>query len=875
MKKKRVLFCGQGGLENGSFYGSEQGTNGVRDRGRDEFSGDDASHFSLTGEILPSLGATARSNRRVILCRYILSPFDPRYRLWDTFLVFLVFYTAWVSPFEFGFLSKPSGGLAITDNVVNGFFAIDIILTFFVAYLDKSSYLLVDDRKKIAWRYTKSWLVLDVISTIPSELVREILPDKLQSYGYFSMLRLWRLRRVSKFFSRLEKDRNYSYFMVRCVKLICVTLFVVHMAGCFFFRIAVNYEDPSKTWIGSVWEDFHGEGLWISYVKSLYWSTTTLSTTGYGDLHAVNPQEMIFVMFYMMFNLGLTSYLIGNMTNLVVHATFRTRQFRDTIQAVSSFAQRNRLPIRLQEQMLAHLSLKYRTDSEGLHQQETIGSLPKAIRSSISNYLFYSLVDKVYLFRGVSNDLLFQLVTEMKGTCRAQEWNREGKLQVVGEAATGDVIGEIGLLCYRPQLFTFRTKRLSQLLRLNRTAFLNIVQSNVGDGTVIMNNLLQHLKELNDPEMEGILQHTEHMLTQGRMDLPLTLCFAAMRGDDLLLHQLLKRGSDPNESDENGRTALHIAASNGNEHCVVLLLEYGVDPNIKDSEGNVALWEALQGNHKSVCKLLSDNGATITSGDVGQFAYTAAEQNNLDLLKEIVKYGGDVTLPASCGTTALHTAISEGNTEMVKFILDKGADVDKPDLHGWTPRALADQQGQEEIQVLFENRMQTNKKTVPTIPKHPGVPYFRKPLAKYNSEPTIPPFSSSLRHDVMPPVPEVSWPDRPRRRRADNFHNSLVGMMSVASTAENDIISSPASFTGFPSFNYRARVTLSCPDRGEVAGKIVALPNSLQELLDTGSKKFGCSASKILTKEGAEIEDIEVLRDGDHLVLVSDAGTES
>jgi ankyrin repeat protein len=79
---------------------------------------------------------------------------------------------------------------------------------------------------------------------------------------------------------------------------------------------------------------------------------------------------------------------------------------------------------------------------------------------------------------------------------------------------------------------------------------------------------------------------------------------------------------------------------------------------------------------------------------VGQFAYTAAEQNNLDLLKEIVKYGGDVTLPARCGTTAIHTAISEGNTEMVKFILDQGADVDKPDLHGWTPRALADHQGQ-------------------------------------------------------------------------------------------------------------------------------------------------------------------------------------
>lgn len=64
-------------------------------------------------------------------------------------------------------------------------------------------------------------------------------------------------------------------------------------------------------------------------------------------------------------------------------------------------------------------------------------------------------------------------------------------MQVVAEAKPGDVVGEVGVLCYKPQLFTVRTKRLSQLLRLNRTAFLNLLRANVGDGTIIMNNLLQ------------------------------------------------------------------------------------------------------------------------------------------------------------------------------------------------------------------------------------------------------------------------------------------------------------------------------------------------------------------------------------------------
>lgn len=123
-------------------------------------------------------------------------------RTWDTFLVFLVFYTSWASPFEFGFLEWPVGALAIVDNVVNAFFAVDIVLTFFVAYLDKYTFLLVDNRKKIAFRYAKTWLVFDVVSTFPSELLRSIFPDRLQSYGYLSMLRLWRLRRVSRFFAR-------------------------------------------------------------------------------------------------------------------------------------------------------------------------------------------------------------------------------------------------------------------------------------------------------------------------------------------------------------------------------------------------------------------------------------------------------------------------------------------------------------------------------------------------------------------------------------------------------------------------------------------------------------------------------------------------
>ncbi|XP_074373278.1 potassium channel AKT1-like isoform X1 [Apium graveolens] len=845
----------------------------------------DGSHYSLTTTILPSLGA--RSNRRVQLRHFIISPYDRLYRLWETFLVILVIYTAWVSPFEFGFLHKARPPLSILDNVVNGFFAVDIILTFFVAYLDINTYLLVDDRKLIAWKYASTWLLFDVISTIPSELVQQISPSPLRTYGLFNMLRLWRLRRVSALFSRLEKDRNFNYFWVRCAKLICVTLFAVHCSACFYYLIAARYRDPAKTWIGDSNHDFKSQSLWIRYVTSMYWSITTLTTTGYGDLHAQNTGEMIYDIFYMLFNLGLTAYLIGNMTNLVVHGTSKTREFRDTIQAATSFAQRNQLPVRLQDQMVAHLCLKFRTDSEGLQQQETLDTLPKAIRSGISHFLFYSLVDNVYLFRGVSNDLLFQLVSEMKAEYFPPKEDvilqneaptdfyilvtgaidlvvlKNGVEQVVGEAKTGDLCGEIGVLCYRPQLFTARTKRLCQLLRLNRTTFFNIIQANVGDGTIIMNNLLQHLKEEKNPIMEGILLETEHMLARGRMDLPLSLCFATLRGDDQLLNQLLKRGLDPNESDNNGRTALHIAASKGNENCVLLLLDYGADPNSRDSEGNVPLWEAMLSNHEQVVKLLADNGALISCGDVGQFACTAVEQNKLELLREIHHYGGDITCPKSNGTTALHVAVCEGNVEFVKFLLDQECSIDKTDDHGWTPRDLAEQQGHEDIKLLFQSQKPASIKSADRrLPeeKH-GVRF----LGRFKSEPTIRPIT----HEGDGEGGSLGRSSA-RRRRGNNFHNSLFGIMSSSNDEENDLLLSVNQNRSAMNVRYVARVTVSCPQKGDVTGKLVVLPQSFEQLHEICMKKYKFLPTQVLIKDGAEIEDIELIRDGDHLVFVGD-----
>ncbi|KAG8385292.1 hypothetical protein BUALT_Bualt03G0026800 [Buddleja alternifolia] len=691
----------------------------------------------FSGDLIPSLGA--RINRATKLRQHIVSPFNSRYRGWEMFLVLLVIYSAWISPFEFAFLSYKRDALFVIDNIVNSFFAIDIVLTFFVAYLDSESYLLIDDPRKIAIRYLSTWFIFDVCSTVPFQSLSLLFTDHNGGLGFklLSMLRLWRLRRVSSLFARLEKDIRFNYFWTRCTKLVSVTLFAVHCAGCFNYMIADRYPNPERTWIGAVYPNFKQLSLWDRYVTAMYWSIVTLTTTGYGDLHAENPREMLFDIFYMLFNLGLTAYLIGNMTNLVVHWTSRTRNFRDTVRAASEFAKRNQLPHNIEDQILSHLCLRFK--AEGLKQHETLNGLPKAIRSSIAHYLFYPIVQNVHLFHGVSEDFLFQLVPEMEAeyyppkedVILQNEAPTEtyilvsgavdfiakinGQEQIVGKASIGEMFGEIGVLCGKPQPFGVRTTEVSQILRLNKTTFLDILRANPEDERIVMNNLFLNLKVWRSFDVEG--QQDPSMIPRNWLD--------------------------------------------------------GETKGCRDNYYQETLKEE-------------------SSADISNSSFMSKNTKRSEI---------DVNSFAEDGQAALHSAVRQGHLEMVKILLEKGANVNKLDERGWTPKALAEQHANKGIQDLILN---------------------------YDNEKKL--------------------------DGATNYSNNHYrNHMNISSSC---------------STNQKKRVTIHMKFQKNKLAKLINLPDSLEELLKIAGQKFGdYSLTRVVNAENAEVDDFNVIRDGDHLFL--------
>ncbi|KAL3676271.1 hypothetical protein R1sor_026219 [Riccia sorocarpa] len=554
---------------------------------------------------LPGLGVNPKQ-RQPQLRRYIISPFSRRYRLWQHFLVPLVIYSAWVAPFEFGFLENPDRSLAIADNVDNLFFGVDILVTFFVAYVDKTTYLLVDDRRKMhygipnfsslfiasqaehevpvlslrqilriaATTYLSTWFLLDVASTVPFSLVTFIFTGNYGrgfTYSLLNMLRLWRLRRVSALFSKLEKDVRFSYFWTRCLKFTCVTLFVVHCAGCFVYLLYARYPQSKQdnTWFGALLPHLVDQSLLKQYVATMYWSMTTLTNVGYGDVHPVNTREMVYDIFYMMFNLALTAYIIGNMTNLIVHVTGRTRSFLlrfDRVQFINIIRVAIEDGQKVMDNMIQHV--KQATDKR-------YGNIADEIEALLAHGSAEIALSLHYIARQGNLHLLEHQLLLGEDPNKVEH---KGRTPLHEAAANG----------YVPVCVFFLSKAPNLIVEVNN------------DGNVPLGEALAGGHE----STAALLYENEARLAP-ESNVGNLFCTAVSEGNRVLLQKFLDYGVDVNVRSSEGQTALHVVVKENQKRTVEFLLLKGADPNTPDLEGVTPLALARQQNFEELENILA------------------------------------------------------------------------------------------------------------------------------------------------------------------------------------------------------------------------------------------------------------------------------
>ena len=156
---------------------------------------------------------------------------------------------------------------------------------------------------------------------------------------------------------------------------------------------------------------------------------------------------------------------------------------------------------------------------------------------------------------------------------------------------------------------------------------------------------------------------------------------AGCNKDDL--QAIINHSADVNAQNKNNRTALMIVCKMGNLDAVNMLLNAGADPNISDADGNTCLHVCVGPHYKAqVLQVSIDHSDDVnaTNKNNGTALLTACKTGNVDAIGMLLNAGAVPNITQCDGDTCFHEAISAGcNNEILQALSDHGADVNTTD----------------------------------------------------------------------------------------------------------------------------------------------------------------------------------------------------
>ncbi|KAF5769352.1 putative potassium channel, voltage-dependent, EAG/ELK/ERG, rmlC-like jelly roll [Helianthus annuus] len=671
---------------------------------------------------------------------FYIPPQNRWYRTWEKVILVWAIYSSFFTPMEFGFFRGLPDRLYLLDTFSQAAFFIDIVVQFFVPYRDTQTYKFIVSPRLIAIRYLKSHFIFDLLACMPWDILYTA-SGKKEEVRYLLLIRLVRARKVLEFFSKLEKDIRVKYLFSRIIKLIAVELYCTHTAACIFYYLATTLPpvEEGYTWIGSLtlgdysYSNFREIDLWKRYITSLYFAIVTMATVGYGDIHAVNLREMIFVMVYVSFDMVLGAYLIGNMTALIVKGS-KTERYRDRMSDLIKFMDRNELDRDIRNQIKGHVRLQY---DSSITDSAVIQDLPISIRAKISESLYRTYIEKVSLFRGCSSEFINHVVTRVQeefflpgevimeqgivvdqlyfichGSLEEVVICEDGSEEIVSNLKPHDSFGDVSILCNIPQPYTVQVCELCRLLRLDKQTFTNILEIYFLDGRKILNNLLEGKES--DVRMRNMVTDITVHIGMQEAELALRVNSAAFNGDLSQIKSLIRSGADPNKKDYDGRSPLHLAAAKGHMDIAVFLIQNGVEVNMSDNFGNTPLLEAIKNANDDIASVLVKEGGSLKINDPGNFLCSCVARGDIDFIRRLLSNGIDPNSKDYDFRTPLHVATSQGSCLIAKLLVEAGASVLLKDRWGNTPLDEARSSGNKILIKLLEEARSLQLSEFPT-----------------------------------------------------------------------------------------------------------------------------------------------------------------
>ncbi|XP_075941609.1 potassium voltage-gated channel subfamily H member 4a [Anarhichas minor] len=348
---------------------------------------------------LPEYKVAAVKKSRFILLHYSISK-----ALWDWLILLATFYVAVAVPYDICFVSHDQGGdyhslvsrsTIGSDIVVEMLFILDIILNFRTTYVSQSGQVVYDARS-IYLHYCTTWFFVDLIAALPFDLLYAF---NITVTSLVHLLKTVRLLRLLRLLQKLDRYSQYSAVVLTL--LMSVFALLAHWMACVWYVIGRKEIESSNpvTWeIGWLQElgkrletpyinsTMGGPSIPSAYIASLYFTLSSLTSVGFGNVCANTDAEKIFSICIMLMGALMHAVVFGNVTAIIQRMYSRRSLYHTRMKDLKDFIRVHRLPQLLKQRMLEYFQATWSVNN-GINANELLHDFPDELRADIAMHL--------------------------------------------------------------------------------------------------------------------------------------------------------------------------------------------------------------------------------------------------------------------------------------------------------------------------------------------------------------------------------------------------------------------------------------------------------------------------------------------------------
>ncbi|KAF0028341.1 hypothetical protein F2P81_019428 [Scophthalmus maximus] len=383
--------------------------------------------LSLGADVLPEYKLQAPRIHKWTVLHY--SPFKA---VWDWLILLLVIYTAILTPYSAAFLLNDQEEVAmqscgyscsplnVVDLIVDIMFIIDILINFRTTYVNTNDEV-VSHPVRIAVHYFKGWFLIDMVAAIPFDLLIYRSGEETTTLiGLLKTARLLRLVRVAR-----KLDRYSEYGAAVLFLLMCTFALIAHWLACIWYAIGSVERNGSIGWLHTLGDQLgkhfndsvpgSGPSIKDKYVTALYFTFSSLTSVGFGNVSPNTNSEKIFSICVMLIGSLMYASIFGNVSAIIQRLYSGTARYHTQMLRVREFIRFHQIPNPLRQRLEEYFQHAW-SYTNGIDMNAVLKGFPECLQADICLHLNRTLLQNCKAFKGSTKGCLRALAMKFKTT---------------------------------------------------------------------------------------------------------------------------------------------------------------------------------------------------------------------------------------------------------------------------------------------------------------------------------------------------------------------------------------------------------------------------------------------------------------------------